>query len=79
MAENAAGCTVLCGRTKTIWVTDQTWRNQADKFTWRDDLCVVPERRKMLAITRDQKVRTRRIRALDKDVVVWTARYLDPA
>jgi hypothetical protein len=55
------------------------WRNQADKFTWRDDLCVFPERRKVLPIAGDQKVRTRRIDALDKDVVVRIAPQLDPA
>jgi hypothetical protein len=49
------------------------WSNQADKFTWCDDLGAFPERRKVLAIAGDQKVCMHCIGALNKDVVVRTA------
>jgi len=53
--------------------------NQADKFTRRDDLGVLPECWKVLTIAGDQKVGTRHVGALDKDVVVGIARHLDSA
>ena len=55
------------------------WRQQADKLTRRDDLRILPEVRKVLTITSDQKVCTSRVGALDKDVVVRIARHLDVA
>ena len=54
-------------------------RNQGNEFTGRDDLRALPEERKVLTITGDQKVGASRVRTLDKDVVVRIARNLDPA
>ena len=53
------------------------WRQQADKLTRRDDLRILPEVRKVLTITSDQKVCTSRVGALDKDVVVRIACHLE--
>ena len=55
------------------------WRNQADKFTGRNDLRILPEGRKVLTIAGDQKVGAGCVGALDKDVVIRIARHLDLA
>ena len=55
------------------------WRCQADKFTRRDDLRILPEGWKVLTIAGDQKVGSGSVGALDKDVVVRIARHLDLA
>ena len=54
-------------------------RNQADKVTGRDDLRILPEGRKVLTITGDQKVGASRVGTLDEDVVIRIARHLDLA
>jgi hypothetical protein len=58
---------------------NEVWRHQADKFTRRDDLRILPVGRKVFTIARDQKVCASRVGALDKDVVVRIACYLDMA
>ena len=55
------------------------WRHQADEFAGRDDLRILPVRRKVLAIAGDQKVGASRVGTLDKDVVVRIACCLDMA
>jgi hypothetical protein len=55
------------------------WGRHADKLARRDDLCVLPERRKVPAIAGDQKIGTSRIGALNKDIIVRVARHLDAA
>lgn len=55
------------------------WCRQADKFTGRDDLRILPEDPKVLTIAGDQKVGSGCVSALDKDVAVRFARHLDMA
>jgi hypothetical protein len=57
---------------------NQMWCRQADKLAWRDDLVVLPERRKVPGIAGDKEIGASRIDALNKDVVVRVARHLDP-
>ncbi len=54
-------------------------RNQADEFTGRNDLRILPEGRKVFTITGDQKVVASHVGTLDKDVVIRIARHLDLA
>ncbi len=58
---------------------DQMRRNKADKLPRRDDLRILPERREVLPIARDEIVGTSCIGALDKDVVVRIARHFEAA
>ena len=58
---------------------NEMWRHQADKFSGRDDLRILPEGRKVLTIAGDQKVGASRVGALNKDVVVRIACHLDMA
>src|SRR5579863_5036054 len=52
-------------------------RNESDELARHNDFRILPECRKVLAVSGDQKVGTSRISALDKDVVVRIARHLD--
>ena len=54
-------------------------RNQGNEFTGRDDLRILPERRKVLPIAGDEKVGASRVRTLNEDVVVRIARHIKPA
>jgi hypothetical protein len=75
----AHGALRRVGSPRSTASANEMRRNQANKFTWRDDLRILPERRKVFTIAGDQKVGTSRIGALDEDVVVWIARHFDPA
>ncbi len=58
---------------------DQMRGNKADKLPRRDDLCVLPERREVPPIARDEIVGTSSIGTLDKDVVIRIARHFEAA
>ena len=53
-------------------------RYKADKVVGRDNFRVFRERRKVLAISRDEIIGTGRIGTFHKDVVVRIARHLKP-
>jgi hypothetical protein len=58
---------------------NEMWPRNVDKFTGRDDLCILPEVQEMLTIAADQKVGASGVGALDKHVVVRIAGHLDLA